>query len=381
VLSTSCHIVHVIYRLDFGGMENGLVNLVNRLPEDRYRHTIITLTIATEFRRRIEREDVEIIECDKPPGNHLPTYRRVFGELRRLKPDIVHTRNLGALDMSWVAKLAGRAQRIHGEHGWSPDDPLGQSRKYRRLRRLCDPAIWHYVAVSSDIKRWLTTVIGIAESKVGVLHNGVDWSRFDANRRGADGSDVAAQVVFGTLGRHEPIKGLGVLLEAVRDLLERRPDLRARTRLVMAGDGPERERHMKLRAELGLDDIVEIPGAVDDVPALLKRFTFFVQPSLNEGISNTILEAMASGLPVIATDTGGNPELVRDDYEGKLVPPNDPDALASAIEAYIDDPGQREQHGTGARERAKTSFSIDAMVQGYDRLYRRACVRQGEAAA
>jgi sugar transferase (PEP-CTERM/EpsH1 system associated) len=379
-LSASCHIVHVVYRLDFGGMENGLVNLVNQLPAERYQHTIITLTIATEFRRRIEREDVEIIECDKPPGNHLPTYRRVFRELKRLEPDIVHTRNLGAVDMNWVARLAGRARRIHGEHGWSPDDPLGQSRKYRRLRRLCDPAIWHYVAVSSDIKRWLTTVIGIPESKVGLLHNGVDLCRFGVNRGNA-GRDAAAKVVFGTLGRQDPIKGLDILLVAVRDLLERRPDLRARIRLVMAGDGPERERYMKLRAEFGLDNIVEFPGAVDDVPGFLKGLTFFVQPSLNEGISNTILEAMASGLPVVATDTGGNPELVRNGCEGRLVPPGVSDALASAIEAYIDDPRQRERHGTAARVRAETSFSIEEMVQGYDSLYRRACARQGKAAA
>jgi hypothetical protein len=84
-------ILHIIYRLDVGGMENGLVNLVNRLDSDRFHHQILCLTEATEFRQRIERSDVEIIECHKPSGKHLPTYLKVYSEIRRIHPDIVHT--------------------------------------------------------------------------------------------------------------------------------------------------------------------------------------------------------------------------------------------------------------------------------------------------
>ena len=370
-MTVRCHIAHIVYRLDFGGMENGLVNLINRLAADRYLHTIICLTEATEFRRRIERPDVEIVECRKPAGKHFPTYWRVFRELRRLRPDIVHTRNLGTIDMSWVAWLAMCPGRIHGEHGWSPDDPKGVSKKYRLLRRICDPAIGHYVAVSQDIKRWLIDVIGIAESKVELLHNGVDVMRFTASEaKDSGGSSGANKLVFGTLGRQEPIKGLNVFLAAVRELLEQEPAWREDIQVMMVGDGPEQREYIALREKFGLQDVVDFPGTVSDVPGLLSSFDFFVQPSLNEGISNTVLEAMASGLPVIATNVGGNPELVRDDHEGKLVPANDSDALRVAIARYVADENLRRRHGHAARKRAKEEFSIDVMVQKYDTLYR-----------
>lgn len=365
-------IVHIIYRLDFGGMENGLVNLINRLPAERFSHVILCLTHATDFKNRIRRGDVPIIECHKPAGKHPPTYWRVYRELRRLSPDIVHTRNLGTLDMAWLARLAGCPMRIHGEHGWSADDPTGASKKYRLLRRLCDPAVHRYVAVSRDIRNWLVDVIGIADAKVETLHNGVDMSRFhDDGKRDEDRE--SGRVVFGTLGRHEPIKGLEVFLAAVRDLLQERPEWRQRIRVIMAGDGPTHQKCEELRDGYGLQEIIELPGTVEDVPTLLGQFDFFVQPSLNEGISNTVLEAMASGLPVIATSVGGNPELVREDREGRLIPPNDSSALTAAILAYLDDPVLRQRHRQGGRERVRQFFSINKMTDNYERLYEQSC--------
>lgn len=367
-------IVHIIYRLDFGGMENGLVNLVNRLPREKFTHVILCLTHATAFRHRIRRDDVEIIECRKPEGKHPPTYWKVYKELRRLRPDIVHTRNLGALDMSWVARLAGCQQRIHSEHGWTADDPKGHSRKYRALRKICDPAVGRYLAVSRDIAHWLVDTIGIAADKVETLHNGVDLSRFAPSPTLVDEeietSNPRTEVVFGTLGRQDAIKGLDVFLTALRALIGERPEWVERLRVIMAGDGPERARYMSLRDEYDLHQVVEFPGAVDDVPGLLRQFDFFVQPSLNEGISNTVLEAMASGLPIIATDVGGNPELVRDGIEGRLVAPGDVDRLRMALSAYIEDAELRQRQGIAARQRAEDSFSFEVMCARYERLYR-----------
>ena len=381
-MTVPCHIVHIVYRLDFGGMENGLVNLINRLAADRYLHTIICLTESTEFRRRIDRPDVDIVECQKPSGKHLPTYWRVFRELRRLRPDIVHTRNLGTIDLSWIARLARCPRRIHGEHGWSPDDPRGLSPKYRRLRRICDPVIERYVAVSDDICRWLTDVIGVAESKIRTLHNGVDLERFTSCGVGDSAGNVSTdKVVFGTLGRQEPIKGLDVLLVAIRDLLEREPAWRERVQVVMAGDGPDHRHYMELRDAYELRGVVDFPGSVTDVPALLQKFDFFVQPSLNEGISNTVLEAMATGLPIIATEVGGNPELVRDGREGTLVPAGDADSLRAAIAEYLANHEMRRRHGWAARERAVNNFSIEVMISEYDRLYSDNCPNLRASAA
>lgn len=364
-------------------MENGLINLINSLPEREFAHVILCLTHATRFRERIRRDGVEIIECRKPAGKHLPTYWKVYQELKRLKPDIVHTRNLGALDMTWVARVAGCAWRIHSEHGWSPEDPQGRSKKYRAFRRLCDPAINHYVAVSRNIANWLTNVIGIADSKIATLHNGVDLQRFLPVERSIE-APVAKRnhqkVVFGTLGRQDAIKGLDVFLTALHILLEERPEWRERLRVVMAGDGDERDRCERLRARYGLDAVVEFPGEVEDVPQLLGQFDFFVQPSLNEGISNTVLEAMASGLPVIATNVGGNPELVRDGVDGCLVPPGDAHTLCAALATYIDDSALRLRQGASGRQRAENSFSLEAMTRNYERLYSQIPSSQSSAA-
>ena len=359
-------------------MENGLVNLVNNLPAGRFRHTIICLTSATRFRDRIERQDVEIIECHKPAGKHLPTYWRIYRGLCRLQPDIVHTRNLGTIDINWVAWLARCPRRVHGEHGWSPDDPRGLSKKYRLLRKYCDPVISRYVAVSNDIQYWLTGVIGVAESNTQVLHNGVDVSRFNSMRDvKLEYDEPEKQVVFGTLGRQEPIKGLEVFLAAVRDLLDSEPALCDQVRMIMAGDGPSHDELIALRDSYGLDSVVEFPGSISDVPEFFRSLDFFIQPSLNEGISNTVLEAMASGLPVLATNVGGNPELVRDGREGKLVPSNDVHALKTAIGEYISNEALRHRQGQAARYRAVACFSLEKMVQNYEQLYCDVCASAG----
>lgn len=364
-------IAHVIYRFDIGGMENGLVNLINELPQKLFSHTIICLTTATSFRNRIERQDVNIIELDKSEGKDLKTYYRFYKAIKRIRPDIVHTRNIGTLDLCWFSMLAGCRIRLHGEHGWDASDPSGTSAKYRRLRLLCDHAITGYTAVSQDIAQWLTDIIGIKESKVRQIYNGINIRKFASGRSSDVGVDGApGKLIFGTVGRQDAIKALDVLVKALSELLKRRPKLRDAIAVILAGDGPEHERIRSLCQEQSLSDIVSLPGSVEDVASYYRDYAFFVQPSMNEGVSNTVLEAMASGLGVIATRVGGNPELVRDGKEGLLVPANDIEALAAAIENYIDDPDLREKHGAAAQVRVAKLFSMKAMTDSYSAMYR-----------
>ena len=134
-------IAHVIYRLDYGGLENGLVNLLNRMPREKYRHAIVCLAGFSAFRDRIARDDVEVVSVDKRPGKDLGAYARVWRQFTRLRPAIVHTRNLGTVDLQWVALAAGVRRRVHGEHGWDASDPRGESVRALRIRRACRPAI------------------------------------------------------------------------------------------------------------------------------------------------------------------------------------------------------------------------------------------------
>lgn len=360
-------VVHVIYRLDYGGLENGVVNLVNRIPAGRYRQAIVCLAgVGQEFRRRIRRDDVEVVSLAKQPGKDPAAYGRMWRVLRRLRPTIVHTRNLGTVDMQWVAVAAGVPRRVHGEHGWEASDPRGRDPRSLRIRRACRPAIHRYVPMSRDLARWLEEAVHVRPSRIRQAYNGVDTERF---RPATPAESTGGEVRIGTVGRLDPVKNHAALLRAVRTILDRRPSLDATLRLTVVGDGPERGALEALSGELGLLRHVEFTGTRDDTPSILRGFDVFVLPSVNEGISNTILEAMASGLPVLAARVGGNPELVVHGATGLLYEPDAEDGLAAGLERYLDEPGLRRAHGTAGRRRVQDSFSLDAMVQRYLDIY------------
>lgn len=374
-------IAHVVFRFDYGGLENGVVNLINRMPDEPFRHCVVALTQATDFQRRITKAGVAIHCIGKRPGKDPASYLRLYRLLRTLKPSIVHTRNLGTLECLFVAWLAGAPVRIHGEHGWDIYDPHGTSRKYRLLRRLVAPFVERFVTVSSDLAEWLAE-LGIPASRITRICNGVDTDRFHpragAGRAGLPRAVFPPEaVIVGSVTRFSAIKDPLNLVEAFIRLRNGEGEAAANARLLMVGDG---ELHGKARERVrgaSLQDDVWLAGSRDDVPDMLRTMDVFVLGSLREGISNTILEAMASGLPVIATATGGNGELVENDITGKLVPPADPQALAAALRDYVTDTGKRERHGRNARERACSRFSLAAMVDSYLRLYTDALQRAG----
>jgi sugar transferase (PEP-CTERM/EpsH1 system associated) len=367
-------ICHIIHQLAVGGLENGVVNLINHLPGDHYRHAVICITNATEFRNRIQPRNVEIYEIHKLPGKDVAAYGRMWRLLRRLKPQIVHTRNLPALDMLAPAWLAGVPRLVHSEHGLDMRELAGTNRRYNRLRQLSRLAVDRYVTVSRDLHDWLHCDIGIPESRLAVIYNGVDTDRFTpegASRKVLPaGFAPQGTVVLGTLGRFEAVKNQLGLAHAFLRVLERRPALRQVLRLVLIGDGSQRSAIEQALAEGQAGDLAWMPGFRDDAPDLYRALDIFVLPSLREGISNTILEAMASGRAVIATRVGGNPEILPEDVAGRLVAPNDPDALAAAILDYIDRPALIRAHGEAGRAAVLAKFSLATMVENYDRLYR-----------
>ena len=183
--------------------------------------------------------------------------------------------------------------------------------------------------------------------------------------------------MIGTVTRFSAIKDPMNLVEAFIQIAGRTRSGERTVRLAMIGDGELREEAIERLAKSGVGDLAWLPGSRDNVPEILNGMDVFVLGSFREGISNTVLEAMATGLPVVATDTGGNRELVVDGATGALVPPADPASLAAAIRRYVDDDGLRELHGRASRDRAVEHFSLDAMVATYGELYRNETVRAG----
>jgi sugar transferase (PEP-CTERM/EpsH1 system associated) len=379
-------VVHVMYRFDTGGLENGIVNLINHMPAEAYRHAVVALTEVTDFRHRIVRDDVQFIALNKPPGQGFWLYPKLYRLFRELRPAIVHSRNLAALEVQLPAWAAGVPVRIHGEHGRDVGDLDGSNRRYQRVRRFYKPFVHRYVALSRDLDGYLRDAIGVAPARITQAYNGVDTARFAP----AAGGPVAIagcpfepsrHWIVGTVGRMAPVKDQTLLARAFIALLRQAPELRNRLRLVMVGEGPLREQAQQLLDEAGLAELAWLPGERADVPAVMRGLHCFALPSLAEGISNTILEAMACALPVVATEVGGNADLLQAAEPGRtgaLVPAGDSAALAAALLALAHDPAGAAAMGRAGRARVEQRFSMAAMVKTYQGVYDALLPRRGE---
>jgi sugar transferase (PEP-CTERM/EpsH1 system associated) len=367
-------IAHVMFRFDTGGLENGVVNLINHMPEDRFRHVIVALTEVTEFRERVRRRNVEFVSLHKPAGQGLWQYPKWYGLFRRLCPDIVHTRNLAALECQFAAWAARVPVRIHGEHGRDVGDLDGSNRTYQRMRRFYRPFVHHYLALSRDLADYLSQRVEVPVERITQVYNGVDTDAFQPALHGPeriDGCpfDPALHWIVGTVGRMQPVKDQVMLARAFVHALEQAPALRDRLRLVMIGDGPLRAQALAVLNGAGVTELAWMPGERSDVAQIMRGLHAFALPSLAEGISNTILEAMASGVPVIATDVGGNADLVLRGTTGEIIAAADPLAMARRLVHMAQGPDQARAMGEAGRQRVVASFSMQAMVQNYQYVY------------
>ena len=360
------HIAHIVFSFDVGGLENGIVNLLNHLPRQHYRHSIICLHgYNPDFFARINNANVEIFDLDKQSGKDISYLYRLWKLLRQLQPDQVHSRNLTTLECQLAAWLAGVPQRIHGEHGWDSVDAKTAS-KPRRLRKLFKPLIHRYIALSGEGQSYLTEAVGVSAKRISRICNGVDTDRFYPRET----TNSHATVQIGTVGRLSAVKNQQLVIDSCAELLSQRPELRTKLRFYIIGDGPDYSRLRARIEELQLNDCCTLTGNRNDIPVAMRELDIYIQPSKAEGISNTILEAMASGLPVIATEVGGARELVADRVNGQIIPSEDIEQLVKALERYLDNPDLRLKQGQASRQRALQQFSIKVMTDLYGRVYR-----------
>jgi sugar transferase (PEP-CTERM/EpsH1 system associated) len=359
-------IEHVLLSLQPGGLENGVVNVINRIDRTRFRSSVCCLKEAGEFASRIEAPGVPVRAMQLRRGIDPLMALRLAAHFRRTRPHIVHTRNAesffyGAL----AARLAGVPRVIHSEHGRTFTDRPIRFHAQRWLSRFAN-AIF---AVSEQLKRDLVRHVGIPRTRIEVLYNGVDLQKFAAGHdRAAVRAELGfahADVVVGSVGRLVPVKNYPMLLRAVAAL--QAPDVH----VVLTGEGPERAALQDLARSLGIASRVRLLGHRDDVSRVLGAFDVFVLPSLSEGMSNTLLEAMARGVAPVVSDVGGNAEIVRDGVCGLVFPSDDVPALSSRLASLCSDPARRSALAASARARVTESFGMDAMIGRYERLYER----------
>ena len=369
------HIAHLIWHFSTGGLENGVVNLINHLPEADYVHSIITLTgHDTDFVKRITANNVNFYCLHKKPGHDWGTFSRLNSLLKQLQPDVLHSRNLATLELQTVGWWRKVPLRLHGEHGWDANDIGGSNRKNRLIRRIFQRFAQRFICLSAESEHYLSQIIGIKQRRISRICNGVDTHLF-ANALPADislnnATDGGKPLRFVSVGRLAPVKNHAFLLDAFALLLQQHPQYRSRARLVIVGDGPCRQNLELQCQQLQLSDLVSFTGQRDDIGGIMQAADVFVLPSLAEGISNTLLEAMAAGTPVIATHVGGNPDLLPEPLkQTNLVASGNASQLAGAMLRYLQQPQALEADAQLVKKHCHQHFSIDTMVNRYRELY------------
>ena len=358
------HVMHVVHSLHPGGMEFGVVRVVNGLDAMGIVSSICSTAPADPELKALVVRRVRIFELSRRPGNDPRLVWTLFRLMRKERPDVVHTHGWGTLLEGLVAaRLAAVPFIVHGEHGTLQLKPY-----QRRLQRTAWGRVNRVLSVSSRLAERMSRETGFPPDRIRTLPNGVDLSRFGRIGRGEARSALnlpADALIVGTVGRLVAVKDQASLLDAVATL--RRRGLPVTT--VIAGDGPLRGELERRAARLDIATHVCFLGHRTDVETVLAAMDVFVLPSVSEGMSNTILEAMAAGLPVVATRVGGADELVVAGETGLLVPPGSSEQLATALAAVLGDADLRRSMAGAARKRAASEFSLESSILAYKHLY------------
>jgi sugar transferase (PEP-CTERM/EpsH1 system associated) len=364
------HVVHLVLALNVGGLEQVVIDLCRRIDRYRFRVTIVCIQERGTHADLVEQLGIPVTSLDCGKGGFRTIIPRLIRALYRLHPDILHTHNphphfVGSLAAS-VLRFPAVINTKHGRN--APED-----RRSVIANRFAAMLSHSLVAVSADAWLVATDIERVPRRKVRMIHNGIDLEKFPfPDRRQRSGPIRAIHVA-----RLNPIKDQKTLLEAARLVADRVPEFR----LTIVGDGPMRDTLRQQHLALRLHEHVEFLGERYDVPALLANSDLFVLSSLKEGLSLTLLEALAMGLALVATDVGGNREVVIPGKTGVLVPSRSPERLADAIVDLMRRPQDVRDMGRRGRYWVEQHFSLDQMVRKYEELYEAAiCERLGGVA-
>lgn len=351
-------VVHLTGCLDMGGQEKLLVEFAKHVDRDRFEIHFVSLETRGLLADEIEAHGWPVSPLHVAPGLRLGLPWHLAKLLRRWQADIVHTHNDRPLIYgAAAARLARVPGVVHTKHGRGAVNSPRQNWIAAWSARLTD----QFVCVSDDCAR-LAIEQGVPAPRITTIHNGIDTRRFAFKPLSLDGP---ATIV----ARFSPEKDLTTLLQAVSLIAREVPEFQ----LAIAGDGPESSQLRELVENLQITQHVRFLGLVRDIPALLQQARMFVMSSISEGVPLTLLEAMASGLPCVATQVGGIPEALEDGVTGILVSPRDPQALAAALLRLQRDEELARRMGAAGRRRVEEHFDVRQMVARYEQIYLESC--------
>lgn len=356
-------VLQVVLGLNPGGTERLVIELATRL-HGQTPTAVCCLDDEGAWAAEVEARGVRVHALHRPPGFHPSLGRAVAAVARQHRATVIHAHHYSPFVYAACTRLAGlRTPIVFTEHGRLSDaGPSGKRRLANRfLRRLAARSF----GVSNDVRLHIVAE-GFDPDRVGVIYNGIDvgpapMPALRTEVRASLGVDDGT-LVLATIARLDPVKDLGVLLDAVRAAAD------VPLLLLVIGDGSEKTALEAQAAALGLSARVRFLGHRNDARRWLAGCDAYVNTSVSEGVSLTILEGMAACLPVVATAVGGTPEVV-DDSCGVLIPARDAGACAAALRRLAAGPALRETMGMAGRQRVESRFTLDRMVRDYAAVY------------
>jgi sugar transferase (PEP-CTERM/EpsH1 system associated) len=368
-------ILHIVHSLNTGGLERVVVDLAVYLKRKGSDQAICCLADRGNLAKSAEVNGVPLFQTNKGEGLDLLLPMRLSRIMKRGKYDLIHTHNDAGIVYGFpAASMCGIRSIVHTDHGIEPKTAshcsLNMIKKLFMKRTSC------IVAVSQDLKRTIISDSGIMNHELKVVMNGIDPCRYYGKY---DTSEIRKSVgigrdrfIIGHIARLVPLKNQEFLLQIIREL----KNLNLPITLMAVGEGPMRKRLQELCINYEIQNEVVFLGERTDIPQLLSIMDLFVLTSITEGISITILEAMAAGIPVLASKVGGNPEIIDDSISGFLINLNEPFKWIMKAKELFDDQHMRKRIGKQAQEVIRRKFSLDVMADQYERIYKNAAAYQ-----
>ena len=361
---------HAIYALKAGGEERELLNIINYGDHSRFYHVILCFTEADAFASQLDPSVCKLIEFHKGIGNDLRLPCRIAAAVRRHQLDILHARAWATLvEASLAASLTKVRGTVYAFHGKTLEELQGTSLKRRCVEKFLLCRFHQVVTLSRRMRSDMVTRYGLSEDRIQVIPNGVDIEIFRPYKERKALRErfglPTNRFIIGNVARLDPIKNHEVILRALRRLKERT----YKPLFLLVGEGAHRPVLEREIERLGLSTDVRLVGYSDRVPELMNCMDLYIQSSFYEGSSHTVVEAMACGLPVLATDVGGMADLLSEGHEGRFFGPQDDDKLARLIAEFLQNDAPRHIMGERARHRAVEHFSVRTMVHNYEALY------------